>query len=650
MDSSMIIKIKKLMLTSLLTIVSIANSCFANNTDWAQQDLLFMHDAIRDNHPGMYNEYDPQFKDFLTLQYKATLNKLKSCTNDSEKIALLRSFVASFDDAHLRIEGKAFHQQSNTTQEARQQCRTFGITKLNNNVCWISLPTFEPNAQEQVSLKTITLTLEKQLRLTPCIVFDIRGNRGGNPMFARNIVQALFGQEYTRYYLEKLYSKVAVDWRASKANIAYFTQLKEKNSNDPKQTNFVQWLTHVIDGMQHALDEGKPYFRQQNNTQLNDAQQQPINPLRARIVVIVDGDCISTALDFIDYLKAMNHNVVLMGQTTGSDSLYMDVNQVPLPSGKGTLIVPMKIYRKRPRGQNESYIPDVTYYDDMHDTSKMQHFVINNLLPHLDTLISIMAERNRRTSWSGDEFKKMFEDHIRVAMHITYGDRCQNGDQLVEKVITQALDLNEAINTALHETVAFAINLFKVAHDIDQVDSCYYLCRTMVGMCGQSMDQALEYMQQYAQTFPPVCLFGSTAHTNGYEKIYCTYLVPMIQKITKDCPQSSNVIIQKAIKLCKIGVTQKDAVRFATVLAHAGADDKEYIEYQYHLYYAATHYLKKDANEALKLVLRCAMPMMTEEDFVILMSKLDYKEPWWDIACPELKEFFPEEVSELEQD
>ncbi len=364
----------------MLALLLIGSICLSQDIDWAQQDLDFIHDAIRDNHPGMYNELDPDFKEHFSLHYQIAQDQLKACATDEQKIETIRSFITSFNDAHMQIRYKEF--QKNSTHEQVKR-NPFAITDLDNSVCWITLPTFQPNAQEKESFQTIIDTLaQKQQTFTSndCIVFDIRGNGGGNSMFARDIVFALFGQDYARYCADTLYKDVSVDWRASQGNITYFQQVKEKNSSDSQQTEFVQWLNHVIEGMQQALSDEKIYFTQKNNKQDEVLSEQPINPLKARIIVIVDNRCFSAALDFIDYLKAMDHSVILIGETTGADSLYMDINQSELPSKKGNFALPMKVYRNRIRGHNEPYIPDIVYQGDINDTVALQQFVKSLLI------------------------------------------------------------------------------------------------------------------------------------------------------------------------------------------------------------------------------------------------------------------------------
>lgn len=53
-----------------------------------------------------------------------------------------------------------------------------------------------------------------------------------------------------------------------------------------------------------------------------------------------------------------------MGKTTSADSLYMELRSIPVPSGKGFLNIPTKVYRNRPRGHNVPYVPDIPCNND----------------------------------------------------------------------------------------------------------------------------------------------------------------------------------------------------------------------------------------------------------------------------------------------
>ena len=50
--------------------------------------------------------------------------------------------------------------------------------------------------------------------------------------------------------------------------------------------------------------------------------------------------------------------VVHVGQTTGADSVYMVGSRSRMPSGN-TLVMPVKVWRNRTRGNNQALVPDV---------------------------------------------------------------------------------------------------------------------------------------------------------------------------------------------------------------------------------------------------------------------------------------------------
>lgn len=77
----------------------------------------------------------------------------------------------------------------------------------------------------------------------------------------------------------------------------------------------------------------------------------------ARVLLVTDGVCASACLDMADEVLQVPGSLHL-GQVTSADSLYIDVGRVRMPSGN-TLIVPLKVWRNRPRGNNEPLVPDV---------------------------------------------------------------------------------------------------------------------------------------------------------------------------------------------------------------------------------------------------------------------------------------------------
>ncbi|ABE04457.1 hypothetical protein [Rickettsia bellii] len=100
-----------------------------------------------------------------------------------------------------------------------------------------------------------------------------------------------------------------------------------------------------------------------------------LNPVKAKIIVIIDEKNVSSTLDFIDELKIMTQNIILIGKTTKADRLYMELRTVELPSKLGIFSFPIKVYRNRNRGDNIPYIPD--FEIDPKNTAKLKDFILN---------------------------------------------------------------------------------------------------------------------------------------------------------------------------------------------------------------------------------------------------------------------------------
>jgi hypothetical protein len=349
-----------------------ACTSWVNPNQWAQEDLGYIRTTIRENHPGIYNELDPDFAKQMDHYYELAMQQLAHAHNDIDAVTILKAFIASFNDTHLNIH---FSLQQNQISKG-SHVREFKAEELCPGIHWITLPTFEPDKEQQKVLQQIIEQLPLW-RSDDLLIFDIRGNSGGNTVWGHNIVTALFGNAYAPYHIEQSNAQVCVDWRASGGNALHLQKIKEENiDNFEHNSEFMQWLTHVIQGMQTALANKQPYFSETAIPDHGDVPHPIINPVHAKIMIIVDHAAVSAALDFIDDMKAMNHPVTLLGQTTKADSLYMDCRTFDLPSKKGKFCIPIKVYRNRVRGHNEPYVPDILW-DDINDTDALKKELIN---------------------------------------------------------------------------------------------------------------------------------------------------------------------------------------------------------------------------------------------------------------------------------
>ena len=75
------------------------------------------------------------------------------------------------------------------------------------------------------------------------------------------------------------------------------------------------------------------------------------------VALLTDGGCFSAGLDFADHVRSVP-GALHLGETTGFDSIYIDIGMIRLPSGN-SLVLPLKVWRNRVRGNDEPWVPQV---------------------------------------------------------------------------------------------------------------------------------------------------------------------------------------------------------------------------------------------------------------------------------------------------
>lgn len=343
--------------------------------DWAITDLLFVRDTIVANHPGMHNNEDPAFFAYVEQFFHEAQQELAAAHSDDECKSILRRFGKRFDDAHLSIY---FPEQSVTqvTNLMPQPDESFSCSVIIPNTLWVRIPLFMLRDEDKSVMESIIAAMPLS-RTFPHIVFDLRGNRGGSSAWGEQIADALFGKSYSDARRAYARANQFVEWRASIDNINYWRTeaMQYVTTAFGADSEAMQWVLKVIDGMQQAYDAGEIYYCEESKYK-NILMQGGESLCVGTIIVVVDRYCGSACLDFIDELKLLGTHVILVGQQTGADSLYMDVRNIPLPSDRGCLRMPVKVYRNRPRGHNVPYVPDIAYAGDMKDTKAIQEWVL----------------------------------------------------------------------------------------------------------------------------------------------------------------------------------------------------------------------------------------------------------------------------------
>ncbi len=364
------------------TIIILTNGCGRQKIplkDRATKDIEFITQTISENHPGPYNTLDPHFMDTLKAAQQEALNKAQTIHSIDEYADVMEGYAKHFNDSHLRITIPSAHQ--NITQKGSPQSQeSFALKHLTPSALWITLPTFDPNEKQQVQLSDLIAQLSKIIP-SDVIIFDVRNNTGGNSFWGIKILSALFGEDYVDQQVKKMNRHVYVDWRVSKGNLEHIqfvtNQIKQLFGESSQEAHEEETVAKT---MKQALKEGKQLVSEKDQPFEGKTSSFPAKWKNTKIIVLINHQCVSACLDFIDALKALDAPVTLIGKTTNADALYIETRNFELPSKLGNLMIPIKVYRNRPRGHNQPYEPDIDYRGDIENTKALEQWLINKLM------------------------------------------------------------------------------------------------------------------------------------------------------------------------------------------------------------------------------------------------------------------------------
>lgn len=234
---------------------------------------------------------------------------------------------------------------------------------------WIGLGGFngDPASEDGVALTALQATVAARvddIRAAPAVVFDLRGNSGGSSAWIYGLARTLWGEDHVAFRQPQ---STAVDWRASDANLATIESYKEMFADNAEA---MAWLNEISAGLTAARAAGEPLWRQDDADEAPPVEPATPSPMRARAWVLTDSGCASACLDAVDLLKAMGATHV--GLETSGDTVYMEIRQHALPGGRVTARIPMKVYRGRARGNNETWVPAHAWTGELADTAGIE--------------------------------------------------------------------------------------------------------------------------------------------------------------------------------------------------------------------------------------------------------------------------------------
>lgn len=252
------------------------------------------------------------------------------------------------------------------------------ITEVAPKTWWIHLPQFQPGPDEETELKAL-IARTATFRGAELLIFDTRGNGGGNSQWGDDVLEGLYGAPYLDYLRDKQARGSYAEYRVSQANLDYNEKdLAVLRRQFGPESSSARSQADLVARMKAALATGTPFLRQDVPGPAKVLPTQAPAPLtRARAVLVTDAGCVSSCLDFADEVRrlpGMRH----LGQTTNADTVFMEVRHVDLPSKLGFLVVAQKVYRHRPRANNQPLVPHLEYAGQIGDTDTLRPWVLKN--------------------------------------------------------------------------------------------------------------------------------------------------------------------------------------------------------------------------------------------------------------------------------
>jgi hypothetical protein len=250
------------------------------------------------------------------------------------------------------------------------QAKPVGVTKLAGDKYWVGMPNFN-GSRSGAAYEA----LYKQLETLPksgWLVFDLRGNGGGDSSWGNRALAALFGAPYAEHLAEA--GGLEEYLIASEATVAllkhYISDPVFSASKADMESNLAKVEAAIRAGDKVAKVAGNA------NTDLLAASSSA-RPHGPRIAAVIDRGCFSSCMNFLQQLKAIDDTVVL-GEPTLGYSPFGEIARFDLPSGRGSVRLPSALFRTT-QATREPFAPDFPFTGNLADDEALARWVNSTL-------------------------------------------------------------------------------------------------------------------------------------------------------------------------------------------------------------------------------------------------------------------------------
>ncbi len=240
---------------------------------------------------------------------------------------------------------------------------------------WIRLA----NVSNVIALRALEQELranQDRLRAATYVVFDLRGNGGGNSMWGGTFASILWGEEAVES--RRLASATRVPgeygkyWRASQwASTAVIAEADEYATQGPEMKEFADFWRALGERLGAQGDDGLLEDECCQPSPVPDIIPDP--EYNGKVFVITDAATYSSGVVVMNTLKLMG--AIHLGEASGQNEVWGEVvGPLPLPSGLGTYRIPVSIIRQ-PRSSLGGQPPDISWPGPMDDEEGIRAWV-----------------------------------------------------------------------------------------------------------------------------------------------------------------------------------------------------------------------------------------------------------------------------------
>lgn len=259
------------------------------------------------------------------------------------------------------------------------------LTEPRSGIYRISLSTFSPDEQGRSEYDKLFRDLDanaERIAAAQAIVIDLRNNSGGSSSWGEDVADRLWGKAAVDTAMARYFRHTQVWWLADPANVAHLREFAGKfRAQGRPQVDEGIHLAELATKLERARNQGKRFYVEDYGAILSRQATNARPRLLPPVYVITDGGCASACLDAVDVFTRFPR-VKLVGAPTSADSQYLDVRLQPLPSGRGAVWLPTKIWVHRPRRAGEVYRPDIPVNDLDWTAATMLDHIQQDLTSH----------------------------------------------------------------------------------------------------------------------------------------------------------------------------------------------------------------------------------------------------------------------------